>query len=205
MLMKALIADFGGVLTNNFQEVLRDFARLEGLQQDALIHAITEDQVGKRLLADVEAGALSQVEFQAQLAPRLGVKEEGLVARVFATLAPDPAMISATTRLRNNGVKCAILSNSWGMEPHDPYAPWLLERNWDVVVYSHEVRLRKPSPAIYELTAQRLRVAPSLCVFIDDTSHNLAGAEEVGMRVIHHVDVTHTIAQLQNLFGVDLT
>lgn len=68
MLMKALIADFGGVLTNNFQEVLRDFARLEGLQQDALIHTITEDQVGKRLLADVEAGALSQVEFQAQLA-----------------------------------------------------------------------------------------------------------------------------------------
>lgn len=202
--MRGLIADFGGVLTLDFYEVLREFARREGLQEDALINEVSDDPVGKRLLADVEAGVISQREFQAALAPRLGVEEEGLVARICAPLEPDMAMISATTRLHDSGVPCAILSNSWGTDPHNPYTAWQLDQNWDVIVYSHEVNLRKPSPEIYALAAERLGVDPALCVFIDDTAHNLPGAERVGMTAIHHVGSVSTIALLEDLFRIEL-
>jgi len=203
--MRGLIADFGGVLTLDFYEVLRKFARHEGLAEDALISEVSEDAIGRQLLADVEAGVISQRDFQVALAPRLGLEEEGLVARICAPLEPDQAMISATTRLHESGVPCAILSNSWGTDPHDPYAAWQLEQNWDVVVYSHEVNLRKPSPEIYTLTAERLGVPPAHCVFIDDTAHNLAGAEEVGMTAIHHVNTGDTIVLLEDLFDIQLT
>lgn len=205
MAMRALIADFGGVLTLDFYEVLRDFARREGLHADALVELITVDPTGKRLLAAVEAGDITQAQFQAELGPRLGVEAEDMVARVFGTVEPDAAMVAATSRLREHGVPCAILSNSWGIEPFNPYTPWLLEQHWDVVVYSHEVRLRKPSTEIYLLTAERLGVAPSACVFIDDTAHNLPEAEQLGMTVIHHKDSETTIRRLEALFAVDLT
>lgn len=204
MPLQAFIADFGGVLTNNFLGVLRDFARTEGLQEDALVTEVTQDATGRQLLADVEAGHVSQREFQAQLAPRLGVKEEGLVERVCKTLAPDTAMISAAAGLRQRGIRCAVLSNSWGTDPYDPYAAWQLERAWDVVIYSHEVRLRKPSPSIYALAAERLGVAPADCVYVDDTADHLPAAERLGMTVLHHTDSEATLGRLEALFGIDL-
>ncbi|HZM82637.1 MAG TPA: hypothetical protein VFC19_43525 [Candidatus Limnocylindrales bacterium] len=44
--MKALILDFGGVLTNNHWEVLRGFARREGLDESMLIGLFASDPEG---------------------------------------------------------------------------------------------------------------------------------------------------------------
>ena len=46
----------------------------------------------------------------------------------------------------------------------------------DDIVYSHEVGLRKPDPAIYALAAARLGVAPYEVLFLDDVSANVGAA-----------------------------
>jgi putative hydrolase of the HAD superfamily len=52
----------------------------------------------------------------------------------------------------------------------------------DVTVFSSEVGLRKPDPAIYRLAAARLAVAPQACCYCGDGSYGeLSGAEAVGM------------------------
>ena len=50
-----------------------------------------------------------------------------------------------------------------------------------MLVDSSEVGVRKPDPAIYLLTSERLGVAPEGCAFLDDHPGNVAGAQAVGM------------------------
>jgi hypothetical protein len=83
----------------------------------------------------------------------LGLPDNGLLAAALADLAPRPAIIDLVKRARAARVKTAALSNSWGAGKYDPYAGWGLDELFDAVVISDQVGLRKPAPAIYELTA----------------------------------------------------
>jgi len=55
----------------------------------------------------------------------------------------------------------------------------------DEVVLSCTVGLRKPDPAIYLLTCDRLGVEPEECLFVGDGANDeLAGAKRVGMKAV---------------------
>src|SRR5205814_6821967 len=49
------------------------------------------------------------------------------------------------------------------------------------IVVSAEVGMAKPEPAVFRLAVERLGVAPSECVFVDDWDKNVDAAREVGM------------------------
>jgi putative hydrolase of the HAD superfamily len=77
-----------------------------------------------------------------------------------------------------------------------------LKECYDALVVSSEVGLRKPDPAIYRLAADKLGIAPSRCVFVDDVVANLPPAAELGMATIHHGNSSRTIAELERLLGL---
>lgn len=54
----------------------------------------------------------------------------------------------------------------------------------DVVVSGHE-HLLKPGPEIYRLLCARNDLRPKDCLFIDDSTANVAGAQAVGMAAHH--------------------
>jgi putative hydrolase of the HAD superfamily len=197
----ALLLDFGGVLTNDFWEVLRSYARRDGLHENALVDLVTKDAEGIELLHSLECGAIGQSDFEREVATRLGVAREGLLRRMAADLRPDEQMLDVVAELRHHGVKIAILSNSWGSDSFDPYAPWRLEDRADVVIISDRVRLRKPDPGIFELAIDKLAVPPSACVFIDDIAAYLEPARTLGMNVLHHASSANTIEELHRLFA----
>ena len=201
---RGLILDFGGVLTSDFFEALRGFCRREGLPEDALLHLISVDDGAKGVLVDLERGAIGQPEFEAQMAELLGVPQTGLLRRIAADLKPEEPVLQACEKLRRHGIKLGVLSNSWGTEPFDPYGPWCLERNFDSVVISHRVGLRKPDPRIFELAAQGLGLTPEECVYVDDIAVYLEPAREMGMRVLHHTDAAVTVRELESIFAVPL-
>jgi len=201
---QALILDFGGVLTLDFWEALREFCRAEGLPGDALVDLVTRDPDGRRMLVDLERGAIGQAEFEQYMADRLGLERGGLLARMAAGLRPDDVMLAAVAQLRKAGVKIAILSNSWGSDFFDPYAPWELESRADVVVISDQVRMRKPDAEIFDLTVEKLDVPAAACVFVDDIAAYLEPARDRGMIVVHHTESTKTVQRLAELFGVAL-
>lgn len=199
--MKALILDFGGVLTNDFWEVLRGFARREGLHENALVELVTRDPEGIELLRGLERGSIGQAEFEHEMSARLGVEKDGLLERIAGDLRPDDVMLAVVAELRAAGVKIGILSNSLGSDYFDPYAPWHLEDRADVVIISDQVRLRKPEPAIFDLVVDKLGVPASSCLFIDDIAAYLEPARALGMTVWHHTDTTATIAELRAVFS----
>ncbi len=107
-------------------------------------------------------------------------------------------MVAIVEQVRATGVPTGLISNSWGTGIYER-APLGI---FDATVISGDVGLHKPQPEIYALGAERIGVAPELCVFVDDLRENVAGAEAVGMTALLHRDRTETIARLRDLFGV---
>ena len=59
-----------------------------------------------------------------------------------------------------------------------------LRSQFDEVVESCEIGLRKPDPEIYRRTLEKLKMAGEDVVFLDDIGANIAGAEQLGIQSI---------------------
>jgi FMN phosphatase YigB (HAD superfamily) len=57
---------------------------------------------------------------------------------------------------------------------------------------------------MYELGAERAKIAAEHCVYVDDLPFNLTPAEELGMATIHHTSAETTIPALERLLGMPL-
>ncbi|MFI5822825.1 HAD family hydrolase [Streptomyces rishiriensis] len=204
MSYRAVIVDFGGVLTTNLDLSARAFARECGLPDDAYLHAVTVHPEGRRLYAELELGNITQDTWNAGIAALIGIDGTDLMRRALSTLAPEPLVVEAVQAIRRAGLKTAVLSNSMGMSPFNPYERWELTDSHDVVVLSEQVRLRKPDPRIYQLALDQLGLRGSECIFVDDIATNLPPAQALGITTIHATDPTHTVQQLRNLLGLPL-
>jgi len=98
-------------------------------------------------------------------------------------------------------LKTGILSNSADGARREEHGRYRLPDLVDVTVYSHEVGLAKPDPAIFLLICERLGVEPAEVVFIDDLPANVAAAEAVGMAAVLHRFTPDTIAAVEHLLG----
>jgi epoxide hydrolase-like predicted phosphatase len=181
---RGLILDFGGVVTTDFYGALSAFCVREGLPADAIIRAFQTPE-GSQALAAAETGRVTQAEWEKTLGRLLGVNDNQLVHRVLADLRPRPGIHDLVRDARKAGIATAILSNSWGSGDYDPYAGYDLEEDYDAIVISDQVGLRKPGHDIYRLTAEKLGLPPAECLFVDDSAHNLPAAAELGMGTVH--------------------
>lgn len=99
------------------------------------------------------------------------------------------------------GYRTAILSNSADGARREEQRRYGFEQLVDVLVYSHEVGVAKPDPAIYDLTAERLGLPPGDIVLIDDVPANVAAAVARGWSAVLHVEAGSTISRVQELLG----
>jgi len=200
---RALIVDFGGVLTTNVFESFSAFSEAEGLEPDAVRKLFRERGEGLDLLRRLERGEIELDEFSERFGPLLGVREtDGLVERLFAGVAADERMVDAVRRIRQSGKPTGLISNSWGGASYDRV---VIDELFDAVVISGEVGLNKPEPEIFRLGAERLGVPPEECVFVDDLRENCDGAEAVGMTAILHRGADGTLPELERLLGIELS
>jgi putative hydrolase of the HAD superfamily len=198
---KALLVDFGGVLTSEIWSSFAEFCAQRGLDPDAAKRLFRENPEALAALRGLETGELEPAEFERRFGQLLGTDAEGLIEGMFATLQPSEPMIAAVHRARESGVPTGLISNSWTTDHYTSEIRAL----FDVAVISAEVGLHKPEPEIYELAAEQLGVAPEDCVFVDDLRENCAGAEAVGMTAVLHRDTVETITRVEELLGVKLT
>ncbi|MFI1765265.1 HAD family hydrolase [Streptomyces sp. NPDC020800] len=201
---KAVIFDFGGVLTNPMDDTAIAFAAEIGLPTYAYRDTVAFDPAGRALYAQLERGDINQTQWNEGIASILGIDSDNLMGRALATLVPEKLVVNAALAIREAGLKTAILSNSMGLEPFNPYTPWDLEANHDVIVFSEHHRIRKPEPAIYQLTLDKLQLPGSACIFVDDNPSNLIPAQELGMATVHATTAEETVSGLQKLLGIPL-
>lgn len=209
-MFEAVLFDVAGVLTEGFTHALvaeaieagADF----GLLAEALLPVFAGEGDGDSPGNRLERGEISLEEFLGGLGP----------AEPHARMVIDPAsphffghqlgakaaMHAFVDEVRAAGCKTAAVSNNvrewqpfWdaAMPPHDRF---------DTVVFSCQVGLRKPNPAIYRLALDQLGVEPEAALFLDDFAAMADGARSVGMTAIDVVDHDDAIAQARVLLGL---
>jgi putative hydrolase of the HAD superfamily len=105
-----------------------------------------------------------------------------LDARMWTT--QNPAMVAWQNRLKQHGLLTAILSNMGDSVLASVEREFAWIKGFDVLVWSYQLHMAKPDPAIYLHTLQELGTRPDETLFIDDKRVNVDAAIALGMKAI---------------------
>ena len=199
-----LICDFGGVLTTPLQEGFLAYQEESGVSLEELGKAMgrAAEEHGDHPLFVLERGEITEAEFRARIEPHLedGFDLARLSTLLFERLAPNMAMVEFVRELRRRGVRAALLTNNvreW--EPLWRSKLPEVDELFEVIVDSAFVGLRKPDPAIFELTLDRLGgIAAQRCVFLDDLDVNCEAARALGMAAVRFESAEQAIAEVES-------
>ena len=180
---RALIWDMDGVIANTapfhleawrdtfhqrgieFSE--EDFKLSFGLRNDSIIRSITgyrvSDEDIKTIARDKEAN------FRRQL-PR--------------HIAPLPGVTRLLESLKEAGFKMALASSTPKENLNLLTHNLGIDKYFDAVVSEEDATEGKPSPRLFLLAAERLKVLPSNCVVIEDAIAGVEAAKAAGMKCI---------------------
>ena len=202
---RAVVCDFGGVLTTPLIESFLHYQEQSGIPFQDVVAAmgrITE-RTGLNPLHELEKGAITEDEFLSSIEAEMGggvsLRELHLV--YFDHLQPNEEMIEFVRSLRvDRGLRSALLTNN----VREWEAKWRsmlpqIDEIFEVVVDSAFVGMRKPDPRIYELTVERLGdgIGAADCVFIDDVDVNCDAARSLGMAAVQFRSTEQAIAEVQ--------
>jgi epoxide hydrolase-like predicted phosphatase len=199
-----LICDFGGVLTSPLQTGFLAYQEESGVSLEELGKAMgrAAEEHGDHPLFQLERGEITEAEFRARIERHLedGFDLARLRALYFERLDPNAEMIGFVRELRGRGVRAALLTNNvreW--EPLWRAKLPEVDELFEVIVDSAFVGLRKPDPAIYALTLERLGgVPPERCVFVDDLDVNCDTARELGMAAVRFESARQAIPAIES-------
>ncbi|PKV82675.1 HAD-IA family hydrolase [Streptomyces sp. TLI_146] len=196
-----VIFDFFGVLTFNMVEVISYFEEREKLARGTFLRGWASPR-GQELFLRLELGEITQTDWNNGFGALIGVPPDNLMARYLHDAFPAYQVLNVARQARSAGIKTAVLSNSLGREPYDPYAGFDLHRSFDEVVFSAEHGVRKPDPAIFGLVLDKLGVPAERCLFVDDSEDNLAAAYKLGITPLLALDEEVAAKRLRGLLGL---
>jgi putative hydrolase of the HAD superfamily len=183
--------------SNHWDAVIFDYGRVLSLapsdaelQQLAALVGVTEPPFFEMYSAtryDYDCGRADFKQHWQAFADAAGVElRPAQVERIaemetLMWLRVNPEALALAREIKAHGVRTAILSNV----PHDLLAEvrrfsWLDE--FEVKIWSCELGIVKPHPAIYRACLEALRCEPSRTLFFDDRLNNVEAAREIGMQ-----------------------
>jgi epoxide hydrolase-like predicted phosphatase len=198
--IKAVVFDIGGVLewTPPTGHVERWEASLD-LAPGELNRTMEDVWHAGRI------GGISEGEVEAAVAERLNLSPADVTAFMSGFWdeylgTPNTELIEYFGGLRTR-CRTGILSNSFVGAREREQERYGFEDLTEVIVYSHEVGLAKPDPAVYRVVCQRLEVAPEEAVFLDDREGAVEGAATVGMAAVLFRANAQAIADIEKLLA----
>ena len=204
MSIRAVVVDIGGVLERVDdatwpQRLISRWEQRAGRPAGAVLAALAEHAPGD----EIATGRLKERDVRAIYATALGLDDhdaDELMAEMWDAYCGelDADMRDFVAGLRP-AYKTAILSNSADGARREEQRRYDFENLVDVIVYSHEVGIAKPDPAVFELTEQRLEVQPHEIVFIDDHEPHVEAARRRGWYAVLHTLTQQTIADVTAL------
>jgi len=181
--LRAVIFDYGRVLTGPPDPVGHDaLVRITGLSSDRLDSLYWADRQA------YDEGKLTGLEFWRKLAREAGLElgeseiEELNLWDARMWTRGDRAMLAWQLKIKQRGLLTAIVSNMGDAvhEHMERELDWL--SRFDLLVWSYQLRVAKPDPAIYRYALERLGTRPDETFFLDDKAENVDTAVAQGMK-----------------------
>ena len=208
--IKAILWDFGGVVTSSPFSAFTRFEEARGLPRD-FIRTVNTHNPDTNAWAQLERSDITPDEFSGKFrdeAIALGHDVSG--AEVLALLEGQlrPEMVSALQRLGER-YRLACLTNNVrsgsgpGMNRDPARAARVAEvmRLFELVIESSKVGVRKPEPRFYQLACEQLGIEPADAVYLDDLGINLKPARALGMQTIKVTSGEQALSDLANVLG----
>jgi epoxide hydrolase-like predicted phosphatase len=195
----AVVFDLGGVLT------VAPFAAVEvyGAELGVPSGVMSTYFRGDPQFSALEVGAITAREFfksvcvrtEERYGCRVDIRRLAAAAEEGGNLNED--MVDLVRDLRGAGFAIGLLTNN--VKEAQNWRDALPSELFDAVVDSSAVGLRKPDPAIYRETLDRLGRPGAETVFVDDFEENLPPAADLEMATVLFEDATQCRAALAAL------
>ena len=197
---KALVLDFGGVISKTLFETHAQSEAALGLAPGTLTWRGPFDPDSDAPWRAMQAGAMTERDYwslrMAETGARVGESWTEFPQFIARVRGADPAAVirpealAAIGKAKAEGHRLAILSNEldlfYGQDFREKL-PFLAD--FDLIVDATYTGILKPDPRAFGFITDGLGVPAFDCVFVDDQTKNLKGAEAVGMPFVHF-DVT---------------
>ena len=183
MALRAVIFDYGGVLTGPPDpEARAALLSMTGLSADRFDSLYWADRQG------YDEGRITGLGFWRKFGRDAGIDLPASAieelnrwdARMWTT--ENPAMLAWQLELKRRGLLTAIVSNMGDsvLEHMEREFGWL--SRFDLLVWSFQIQVAKPDPAIYRYVLEKLRTRPEETLFLDDRVVNVDAALAMGMK-----------------------
>ena len=205
-MIKAVLFDIGGVMTDSMTAAMDELSRLTGATPGDIAEVIFGGYgVGSgNPWHRVELGELALSDFvdlaRRTHGARVGTLDAALMIQVFGQLRVHPEMVEAVRAVRRRGIRTAAVTNNARELAEIWRTAVFADDLFDLVVDSSEVGLRKPDPAIFELTLDKLGVLAEEAILLDDMAVNCDAAAALGIRpLLVSADPAAVAAELEAL------
>lgn len=223
-MIKAVIWDFGGVLTASPFEAFNRYEAQHELPADFIrgVNAVNPDT---NAWAQFERAEITLAEFDVLFEAESRTAGHPIQGRaVIALLGGElrPSMVRAL-EICSRHYKVACITNNVpagrrpGTRPGEAGASIRssqvaldktqadsikqVMRLFHHVIESRLAGIRKPDPRIYRMACEKLGVAPGDAIYLDDLGINLKPARELGMRTIKVGDPDLALGELEKILG----
>lgn len=206
--IKKIAFDFGGVIIRqNQQQAVERFKQIGLLDAEERLGAYTQQGI----FGELEEGKITAEDFRWQLSLLIGravtIEDCSYAWRGYCDGLPQ-RNLEALQRLRREGYGLSILSNT------NPFMMgWALSKDFDgngnsladyvdALYLSYQMKVMKPSAEIFHRVLEAESVRPEELLFVDDSSHNISAAQELGIATFQPVngeDWTEELFQLLRL------
>tara|TARA_B100000676_G_C18000027_1_gene800302 strand:+ start:537 stop:1151 length:615 start_codon:yes stop_codon:yes gene_type:complete len=202
MKYKAIIWDFGGVITSSPFEAFNNFEEANGLPKD-IIRTINSENPDMNAWAQFESNSITIDEFndlflKEAKAKGFDIKGKDIIKLLKGSIREN--MVSFLRELKSNFKLGCITNNvkSSSEENTDNETEEAMSI-FDHVIESSIVGIRKPNPEIYMMSCDALNVSPNQCIYLDDLGINLKPARKLGMTTIKVIEPEDAIQEVRNL------
>ena len=213
-MIKAVLWDFGGVFTTSPFEAFNRYEAEHGIPLD-FIRSVNATNPHDNAWAQFESSQVDIAEFDTLFAAETEAAGHRIAGiDVLNLLSGDvrPRMITALGLIKEKYRVGCITNNVQGagegpgMSSDAVKAAQVADilSQFDVVIESSKVGMRKPDPRIYELACKEMSVDPAEALFIDDLGINLKPARAMGMATIKVVSEAQALADLSELLSLEL-
>ncbi|NKB54142.1 MAG: HAD-IA family hydrolase [Rhizobiaceae bacterium] len=193
---KALVLDFGGVVTRTLFETHHLSEQALGLPAGSLTWRGPFDPDSDPLWKSMQADQISERDYwnkrTLQVAKMIGEDWSTMSDFVKAARGADPEPVMRPEALesieivRRAGGKLAILSNELDLFYGAEFRRKLpFMKHFDAIIDATYTNILKPDPRAYASCCEALELAASDCVFVDDQMRNIRGGEAFGMQCVH--------------------
>ena len=202
MKYKAIIWDFGGVITSSPFEAFNKFEEANGLPKD-IIRTINSENSDMNAWAQFESNSITIDQFndlflKEAKAKGFDIKGRDIIKLLKGSIREN--MVSFLRELKSN-FKLGCITNNVKPSSEENTDNETKEAMsiFDHVIESSIAGIRKPNPEIYMMSCDALNVSPDQCIYLDDLGINLKPARELGMTTIKVIQPEDAIQEVRNL------